>query len=1795
MADAELKKLKSSRGGIQHRVTNIRKYLEETFLPSEVKIVSDLKVRLELLDTCKQSYDELQVEILFRIDEVTDADEWSKQATKGDEFVDMYLEVKSLIMENIKLIEVTPIVPATPTGAFMMNHRAVKLPTITLPIFDGSYEKWINFQDTFQSLIHESDYISKIEKFHYLKSSLTGEALSLIQSIEVSTDNYDVAYELLKERFTNKKLLVKKHIQSLFDLMTVHKESSSCLRKLLDSTTTNLRILKKLGQPTEHWDALVVHFVTSKFDQGTRKEWESSSYVTSKENDTATVKDLTTFLQDRCTILESLESHHSSKGKSDSSSISNIKVNSSSRTSSSSAKVNSNSYQSSVQVSEKTSINRQSSTDQRKCSFCSENHSSYSCSSFLKLPIADRLIKVRELRLCFNCLCPGHSVISCQSTGRCRTCNKLHHTLLHFVDNRSTLHQNCGSNSVDVSSTSGKLSVDSSSSKQSTSETTGVSSHVNHSSEPAISSQVFLSTAVVVIKNQHGDQTLCRMLLDSGSQSNFITEDLCQRLKLKRENVHIPLCGISESQSTIKNMVNATIKSRHSGFEVNLNFLVLSKITGELPSVSVDSRNWGIPSNIELADESFNKKGKIDLLVGAEVFYQILCIGHIVLSDSIPSLQKTLFGWIVSGKLQEASSGMSNSYFSSGSNRDTPSQNDASFCNHAMVITNLHEDLSKFWEIEELASESSYTKEEENCEAIFKSTTYRNDDGKFVVKLPVNDKLDELGESYQFALKRFYCLERRLQKQPELHHVYKEFISEYYKLSHMREVTNASSSKLPYYMPHHAVIKPSSTSTKCRVVFDASMKSSSGISLNNVLMVGPTVQSDLLSIMLRFRFHKIVMVADITKMYRQIEVDESDVHLQRILWRSSMQEDIKSYELTTVTYGTSSAPFLATRCLNQIAIEISESHPVESNIILKDFYVDDLMTGATTVEDALKIQVSLLELCKRYGFDLRKWCSNSEVVVNNVPEDFRETSSTLRINDKDTVKTLGLLYQPGSDMFRFSIHQEVNISDKVTKRTILSEIAKIFDPLGLVGPVITSAKIFMQVLWQLKLNWDESLPQSQYTQWFQNRSQLVKLNELQIQRCVLPVQDVKEVEIHGFCDASQSAYGACIYVRSSGENDENSVMLLCSKSRVAPLKTISIPRLELCGALLLAKLVKSVVTVLDVKISKIFLWTDSTIVLYWLRGDSSSLKTFVSNRVGEIQRLTDVDQWNHVAGSENPADLISRGCSAETLIQSKVWWYGPEWLIHKSMPQVSLETEFEKISSDIMEKKNKVVSLVSSQVDNWKILDKYSSLTRLKRIIAYCLRFIHHTHSRTKPITNELSVEELRKSEVVLIKLSQQRSFNAEISDLKKNGQVNRKSKLLSLVPFLGENDLVNVGGRLQKSSLTEGQKHPLVLSSSCNLTKLIFKHYHESHLHAGPQALLSAVRQKFWPVGGKNLARQTVFNCIRCFKSKPKSITHIMGSLPEHRVQPTLRPFVNTGIDYAGPFLTHRGGRSQVKIKSYVALFVCFATKAVHLELVSDLTSESFIAALRRFIGRRGKCLHLYSDNATNFVGANRELKELRDLFISQQFNEKVTNSLTSDDISWHFIPPRSPHFGGLWEAGVKSAKTHLKKVLGSSILTFEELNTVLIQIEAVLNSRPLTSFTNDPNDLRALTPGHFIIGDSLTSIPEPDLSAIPLNRLSRWQKVQKLQQEFWSRWSKEYLPELQERTKWKINASNIKIGTLVLMKEDNIPSFKWPLGRVIEVHAGSDEVVRVVTLKTATGTFKRAVQKVCPFPEIV
>jgi len=372
------------------------------------------------------------------------------------------------------------------------------------------------------------------------------------------------------------------------------------------------------------------------------------------------------------------------------------------------------------------------------------------------------------------------------------------------------------------------------------------------------------------------------------------------------------------------------------------------------------------------------------------------------------------------------------------------------------------------------------------------------------------------------------------------------------------------------------------------------------------------------------------------------------------------------------------------------------------------------------------------------------------------------------------------------------------------------------------------------------------------------------------------------------------------------------------------------------------------------------------------------------------------------------------------------------------------------------------------------------------------------------------------------------------------------------------------VGGRLRHAPFEYSKKHPILLPSKHHLTELIIRDAHYRNLHAGPQAVLAAIHNNYWPISGRNAIRRVLRKCIVCFRTKPPTVEQLMGDLPTPRITQA-RAFINTGVDYAGPF-NIKISRNKTG-KAYLSIFICLATKAVHFELVSDLTATSFLNAIKRFISRRGRCINLYSDNSTTFVGANNQLLELKE-FLAKNTSQ-MQQYLIGQLINWRFIPPYSPHMGGLWETAVKSAKTHMKRVIGTTILSFEELYTILVQIEACLNSRPLTPISNDPTDLQALTPGHFLIGEALNAIPEHDLSEVTLNRLTRYQLIMQIKQSFWSKWSQEYISQLQQRSKWKhAKNMNVAIGTMVLLKNENTPPMNWPLGRITDVHPGSHSI---------------------------
>ncbi|XP_055613757.1 uncharacterized protein LOC129760180 [Uranotaenia lowii] len=1364
---------------------------------------------------------------------------------------------------------------------------------------------------------------------------------------------------------------------------------------------------------------------------------------------------------------------------------------------------------------------------QPECLACRDYHPLVRCPVFEKMQLKDRLNLVNSKRICSNCFRGNHFARNCQSNFSCKHCQKRHHSLLHPGFDASVSNNNPNSSGLQTRTTQNPPKANESSTVAKNPEVI--------SSNSAVESRgmnVFLSTVVVKVLDGYGNEHLVRALLDSGSQSSLMSDRLCQKLRLLRHRIDQPILGIGESPIRAVCSVTTEVRSRVDDFSIPLNCLVLKKLTADLPAVTITTANWQIPNDITLADPEYNISRKVDLIIGAEHFYAILQGGRLQIGP--PSLT------LVENEFENS--------------KPTLSPND------------------------------------QYCEDFFKETVSRDSTGRYSVKYPKKEGFElMIGESFSNAKARLISLERKLDKNPILKERYHTFMAEFIQLGHMREVpVDDPEPTVVCYLPHHAVLKESSTTTKVRSVYNASAKTSTGFSLNDSLRVGPVIQDELFDILLRFRKNLVVLLADIEKMYRQIVLHPDDRPLLRLLWRFSPNDPITKYEMTTVTYGLGPSSFLATRTLHQLADDESASFPLAAASVKRDFYMDDFVRSEETISTAIQLRKEMDELMSRGGFSLRKWCSNFPEVLEGVPPENLAHPSTENPEPGEVVKVLGISWEPEHDLFYFKF-APFSTDGKITKNRILSVIAQLYDPLGLIAPVVVRAKIFIQQLWLMSIEWNEEVPNEIRTRWEDFVKDLSSLAEFRIPRFAF---DRGEVQLHCFTDASESAYGACIYARTEKANGEVKVVLLAAKSQVAPLQKRSIPRLELCAAQLGARLSTRVVDTLDLKSAPIYYWTDSMVVIYWLRAPSQTWKTFVANRVADIHILTKNSSWQHVPGVNNPADVVSRGLTVHQLLTCKLWTHGPDWLGRgeEYWPKLKIPRTT-NIDGDTEHKTTTL--LIQNPPPLNPLFTRSFSYNRLLRTTAYCLRVSRKARKELKESTLILTPTELESARDCLVKLVQAECYHTELSFLRKGKPVPKKSTLRLLNPFVDASGIIRVGGRLKLSMETFSTKHQILLPGFHRFTRMLLLSFHDKLVHGGIALTLGVVRNEYWPTNGRRAVRSVIRTCFRCTRANPKPLKQPIGQIPLARVTPS-RPFASTGIDYCGPVFVKSPNRKSAPTKAYIALFVCFSTKAVHIELVGDLSTASFLSALQRFVARRGKPEYIYSDNATNFIGARNELHALYEMFSSPKETDRIATALATEGIQWKMIPPRAPNFGGLWEAAVKVAKKHLVRQLGSTSLLYEDLVTILSQIEGAMNSRPLAPLSEDPNDFEAITPSHFLIGSQPQALPHPDLKDVPENRLkNRYQVIQQKQQLFWYHWQTEYLKELQRQSTTNPQQVNLKIGQVMILQDDLLPPVRWPLVRIMELHPGADGVTRVVTIRTPTGAiFKRAVVKLCPLP---
>ncbi|XP_072398194.1 uncharacterized protein [Diabrotica undecimpunctata] len=874
------------------------------------------------------------------------------------------------------------------------------------------------------------------------------------------------------------------------------------------------------------------------------------------------------------------------------------------------------------------------------------------------------------------------------------------------------------------------------------------------------------------------------------------------------------------------------------------------------------------------------------------------------------------------------------------------------------------------------------------------------------------------------------------------------------------------------------------------------------------------------------------------------------------------------------------------------------THSVASHTLKRFANID--LTSANNLERIHIPYSQLRSLLNIHGFQLYKIYLNSRAFSNEHNMIFTSEVNLDLVSSFS--KVLGINRLPYQDDFSFKL-PICEEAPPLTKRKLCTYVSRMYNSLGKLLSFRVHSKSFLQRIWSLPLDWDSDiLDDLLISDWKSLLDTYQSISKITFPRCLTLPLLKSDMQLHCFTDASQDIYAACVYLRVVYSDNTVTSRLIASKTRIAPLKNkLTIPRLELSGILLGVTLTRKVLEVLskNVTISEVHIFLDSLIALTWILTTKFTWNPFVLHRVSQIKELSKSFLFHHVSSSLNVADLPSRASDITQSNLKKFWTEGPPFLVSSVIDYSQFRIK--EWTGDLLELRHTQVTLSTtsdiSQVNNTleTLFNKCSSFSKIQRTLAYVFRFLSNLRKRhtNSPLElGPLQVCEISSSTTVIVKYIQSQAFPKEFHELKHRKIISDKT-IRALNPFLSEKTgLLHVGGRLEFAPISFEQKHPLLLPSNHSVVKLMIKQMHVKLGHAGALTTLSNFRSRYWPISGLRQTKKIIHDCVKCFRFMTPKSTQLMADLYPDRVLST-RPFQKVSVDYGGFFMIRSPHLRKAPLyKAYIAFFICMTTKCVHIELVTGLTADAFILTLKRFIARRSAPEIIWSDNATNFYGARNQLLELNELFKSKNFSQRITNFCSENSIRFKFGVPRNPFQFGLHEVGIKGAKYHLYRLVGNVRFTFEVFYTIICQIEAILNSRPITQLSNDPNDLSVLTAGHFLVGKSLTSPPEPDLSEIPQNRLSLFQHISKIHQTFWKRWSVEYLHMTQSRSKWNIATDPLKIGDVVLIKDEETPPLLWPLAKIIEVLPGKDSLVRTVRVSTPNGEYLRSIKKVARLP---
>lgn len=1682
-----------------------------TAIQNQSKILHELKKQLLDLEERQMDIDE-------------SSEEFSKVNKKilfTQKKIDLEENRRAELLEEHSIITNRIITPSSSTMTFDENIQSLLLKTpqnLKLNDFDGSScLEWHYFLLQYNTSTEKYN-LSNGENLMRLNDYIKGEARQKVDLLLKSSENPAHVINILDNEYGGNDRIVKEIIKRIHDIKKVNSlenfKQFNCTLQNISSVVFQLKddSIKTQKLQSILLDKLPEHFIS---------QW--ANYMISKDlRPKTTPFDVFTKWINYMAEIVSEVSFNSAIRDMDRNFEKNVdksihKNSQPSNNSFSHPPGNSRNSGRDSEEKSKTSVN-----SNKLCKLCKkEEHSLSLCSDFKALDVNKRFTTVKKMNACIFCLNKHFGFCRKRKICDIDGCTKYHHELLHQTEKSNNVPANC---TVLTKST------------------------------------VLLKTLPVKLKINNKISNVIAFL-DDGSMLSLIDKAIAEKLNLngvkepisfqwtgdiykedlESQNVSFEICGEnSEHFHEIKNI--HTVKNLKLPHQ-RINFRDLLEKYPELKNMNISESYEGVPV----------------LLIGQDHANLITNRQTIDIPNNGPLVSKTRLGWAVHGPV------------------NIKGENFGSMVCCMAHTETLEEMVNNQFKLENFDVNEDKNEVENSKVVEFAEKTLKKVDGHYEVCLPWKENVTTLPDSLPLAKQRLLHLERTLLKDNKLKNSYKSQMEKLFKTGYARKINFADLKKVQRYwiLPHFPVVNPKKPQKPPRIVFDAAAKVEKQ-SLNDFLHPGPDWLCSILGILIRFRKHQVAFTGDICEMFNRVKIQEDDTFAQCFLWRDlNTKLPIQIYQMKAMLFGLNCAPFLAQFVKNFNAVEYKNEYPDAYEAITKNHYMDDFVDSKDDLNEAVKLINEVIKVHRFGDFNIRSFISNNRELIQNIPKE-SVAEDMFNENPKDIHKVLGLFWNTITDNFHFlyefyKINPEIMNNGKVpTKREVLQTLMTIFDPLGFLTPITIKGKILLQLAWKSKIPWDATIPTDLHKKWLIWMKEIEHLKILTIPRCYkINNLNPENVQLHILCDASASAYCAVAYLRTR-EKSSIELSLVYSKSRVAPIqKSLTIPKLELMGAVLavrIAELLKE-----NLQVTSLHFWTDSMVILAWIKS-KKYLKVFEKNRVDEILKYSKPSDWEWIPTKENIADLGTRD-HPKDLSNNSMWIAGPEFLRTDTF---SWENFFKMPGDQIEVITSTNVCMFISNNDHMRKklvlpdVSNFNSYYHLLKVTAWTLRYIRNLKAKVNQLpTNTKSyigLFELKAVKKLWIKRVQHECFKQDID--KMLGITNGSNTRLSKYNLqLDDQNILRLQGRIRYNAfLDQDMIDPIVLDGKHKFTKLLILEIHDMLQHYSLQAVIHEFKSQYWMPKITSSIKSIVKHCFQCNSRNPQPVIQPIGSLIPDRLRFFEKTFTVSGIDYFGPFYVKN---NKTISQRYGVLFTCLTTRATHIEIAYTLNTDSCVMAVRRMMSRRGKIQKIISDNAKNFKGASKELiKSLKEVD-----NEEIEQRLVKFGINWEFIPVRTPHFGGCWERMIGCFKRAISAVIPENrYLNDEMLHTVFVETEYILNSRPYILESDEPHDPSSLTPNDVLI-PKFIEIDEVSPSTSVGKR--KWRVCEALMDSFWNRFIKEYVPTILNSKLRKYTKNvQINIGDLVYVK-NQVSRGKWPIGKIENIYPGRDGKTRVVDVQ--------------------